>query len=185
MLLIHLSSIEHVNSCKATGNSPTATWSLELIITENNVKMFTENYTVKASMCFLIERYSRDFLAETAKSIPLPIPTIINSTAIAVELPSIPFLPPRDQWTYVQNNEVLFHRKGVEETPQKITGNGNLPKTVIVTGLKKYTEYVFYAHYFGTINNTDQNIITAYSAPVRTDEDGMFAFGSQLDFFSL
>ena len=99
---------------------------------------------------------------------------MINSTAISVQLPSTPYLPPKDQWTYVQNHEVLFHRKGVEETPQKIIVNGALPKTVIATGLKKYTEYVFYAHYFGTINNTNQNIITAYSAAVRTDEDGIY-----------
>ena len=99
---------------------------------------------------------------------------MVNSTAISVQLPSAPFLPPKDQWIYVQNHDLLFHRNGVEETPQKITMNGALPKTVIATGLKKYTEYVFYAHYFGTISSEDQNIITTYSAPVRTDEDGIY-----------
>ena len=99
---------------------------------------------------------------------------MINSTAISAQLPSTPFLTPLDQWKYVQNHEVLYHRKGVEETPQKITVNGALPKTVTATGLKKYTEYVFYAHYFGTISSKDQNIITTYSAPVRTDEDGIY-----------
>ena len=99
---------------------------------------------------------------------------MVNSTVISVQLPSPPSLPPKDQWTYVQNHEVLFHRTGVEETPQKITVNEALPKTVNATGLKKYTEYVFYAHYFGTINGEDQNIITTYSAAVRTDEDGMY-----------
>ena len=127
--------------------------------------------TVRSNLSSFIRFYST---AEIAKSIPLPIPTMINSTAISIQLPSTPYLPPKDQWTYVQNHEVLFHRKGVEETPQKITVNEALPKTVIATGLKKYTEYVFYAHYFGTINGEDQNIITTYSAAVRTDEDGIY-----------
>ena len=114
-----------------------------------------------------------NLIAEIAKSIPSPIPTMINSTAISVQLPSTPYLPPKDQWTYVQNSEVLF-RTHFAEAPQKIIVNGTLPKTVIVSGLKKFTIYEFYAHYFGTINGEDQNIITSYSAKVRTDEDGIY-----------
>ena len=92
------------------------------------------------------------------KSIPLPVPTMVNSIAMSVQLPSAPSLPLKDQWTYVQTHEVFYNRKGIQETPQKITVNGALPKTVIATGLKKCTEYIFHTHYFGTINSDDQNI---------------------------
>ena len=107
------------------------------------------------------------------KSIPLPIPTMINSTAISIQLPSTPYLPPKDNWAYIQKHEILYHRSGVQEAPQKLTISGALPQTIVATGLKKYTDYVFYAHYFGTINSEVQNIITGYSAVVKTDEDGM------------
>ena len=98
---------------------------------------------------------------------------MINSTSISVTLPSTPYLPPKDNWTYVQNHEILYQRSGIVETPQKLTVSGALPQTINATGLKKYTDYVFYAHYFGKINGEDQNIITRYSVVMRTDEDGM------------
>ena len=124
--------------------------------------------------------YRSDFLvnilAETEKSLPLPIPTMFNSTTISVTLPSTPNLPPKDNWVYVQNHEVFYHRSGVEETPKKLTVSGALPQTVIASGLKKYTNYVFYAHYYGKINGGNQNIITGYSTAVKTDEDGMISF---------
>ena len=124
------------------------------------------------SSLFHFNFYYFDISAETGKSLPLPIPTMTNSTAISVKLPTTPYLPPTDNWTYVQNHEVLYHRSGVQETPQKLTISGALPQTVVATGLKKYTDYVFYAHYFGTINTEDQNIISGYSMIVKTDEDG-------------
>ena len=98
---------------------------------------------------------------------------MVNSTAISVTLPSTPYLPPKDNWTYVQIHEVFYHRHGVAETSQKLTVSGALPQTVVASGLKKYTDYVFYAHYFGKINGEDQNIITQYSVLMKTDEDGM------------
>ena len=101
-----------------------------------------------------------------------------NSTVISVTLPSTPYLPPKDNWTYVQSSEVLYHRSGIVETPQKLTVSGALPQTINATGLKKYTDYVFYAHYFGKINGEDQNIITRYSVVMRTDEDGMISFSN-------
>ena len=116
--------------------------------------------------------------ADTASSLPPPIPAMINSTAISVTLPSTPYLPPKDNWTYVQASEVLYHRSGIVEIPQKLTVRGALPQTINATGLKKYTDYVFYAHYFGKINGEVQNIITKYSAVVKTDEDGMTSFQS-------
>ena len=110
---------------------------------------------------------------ETAKNIPLPIPKMHNSTAISVTLPSRPYLPPRDQWIYIQKHEVLYHRSGVDEPVKIIEINEPLPKTVVATGLNKYTDYVFYARYYGKIDGEDQNIITRYSAVMKTDEDGM------------
>ena len=98
---------------------------------------------------------------------------MINSTAISVTLPSTPYLAPKDSWVYVQNHEILYHRSGIVETSQKLTVIGALPQTVVASRLKKYTEYVFYAHYYGKINGEDQNIITTYSVVMRTDEDGV------------
>ena len=115
------------------------------------------------------------FLAETAKSLPLPNSTMLNSTAISVTLPSTPHLPPKDNWIYVQTSEILYHRSGVVETPFKLTVSGALPHTVIASGLEKYTDYVFYARYYGKINGGDQNFITGYSTVVKTDEDGMMS----------
>ena len=111
--------------------------------------------------------------ADTESSFPPPVPLVINSTTISVTLPSTPYLPPEDAWTYVQNQEVLYHRSGINEIPMKLTVSGALPQTINATGLKKYTDYVFYAHYFGKINGEDQNIITRYSVLMKTDEDGM------------
>ena len=118
--------------------------------------------------------------ADTASSIPPPVPAMINSTAISVTLPSTPYLPPKDGWTYAQASEVLYHRSGIVEAPQKLTVSGALPQTINATGLKKYTDYLFYAHYFGNMNRKDQNIITRYSAVVKTDEDGMISFSNLL-----
>ena len=98
---------------------------------------------------------------------------MINSTAISAYYRAVPFLPPRDTWSYIQRQDILFHRNGVDDPVQAMTVNGTLPQTVVVTGLKKYTEYLFYAHYYGKINGQDHNIITRYSAAVRTDEDGI------------
>ena len=98
---------------------------------------------------------------------------MVNSTTISIQLPSTPYLPPNDTWIYFQNHEVLYHRSGVQEAAQKLTVSGALPQTTVATGLQKYTDYVFYAHYFGTINGKDQNIITRYSVVMKTDEDGM------------
>ena len=98
---------------------------------------------------------------------------MVNSTAISVTLSLTPYLPPKDNWTYVQNHEILYQRSGIVETPQKLTVSGALPQTINATGLKKYTDYVFYAHYFGKINGEDQNIISRYSVVMKTDEDGM------------
>ena len=104
---------------------------------------------------------------------------MINSTTISVTLLSPPYLPPRDNWTYAQASEILYHRSGVEETAKKLTMSGALPKTVYATGLQKYTDYVFYAHHFGKINGENKNIITRYSAAVKTDEDGMLLLSIQ------
>ena len=102
---------------------------------------------------------------------------MVNSTAISVTLPSMPYLPPKNNWTYVQTSEILYHRRGVVETPQRLAVIGVLPQTIIATGLQKYTDYLFYAHYHGKISRQDQNIITRYSAVMKTDEDGMiYAF---------
>ena len=124
-------------------------------------------------LCFMYNICAYVISAETKKNISLPIPTMINSTSISVTLPSTPHLPPKDNWAYVQNHEILYHRSGIVENPSKLTIIGALPQTVIAKGLKKYTDYVFYAHYFGKIDGKDQNIITRYSAVVKTDEDGM------------
>ena len=118
--------------------------------------------------------------ADTASSLPPPVPVMTNSTAISVTLPSTPYLPPKDGWTYAQAGEILYHRSGIVDAPQKLTVSGALPQTINATGLKKYTDYVFYAHYFGNINRKDQNIITRYSAVVKTDEDGMTSFSNSL-----
>ena len=101
---------------------------------------------------------------------------MVNSTAISVTLPSTPYLPPINSWTYVEYHEVLYHRSGIEEASKKLTVIGALPQTVIASKLKKYTPYVFYAHYFGKIDGEDQNIISRYSAIVKTNEDGMTFF---------
>ena len=101
---------------------------------------------------------------------------MVNSTAISVTLPVTPYLALNDNWTYVQNHEVFYHRSGVEEAPNKLTVIGTLPQTVIASRLKKYTGYVFYAHYFGKINGKNHNIITRYSRVVKTAEDGMISF---------
>ena len=97
---------------------------------------------------------------------------MINSTAISATLPSTPFLPPKDNWVYVQNHEILYHQSGIDEAPNMMTISGALPQTLIASGLKKYTDYLFFARYYGKINGEDQNIITRYSVAMRTDEDG-------------
>ena len=98
---------------------------------------------------------------------------MINSTAISVTLLSSPYLPPKDNWTYAQACEILYHRSTVEEAAQKLVLSGALPQTINATGLQKHTDYVFYVHYFGKINGENKNIITRYSVAVKTDEDGM------------
>ena len=74
---------------------------------------------------------------------------MINSAAISVKLPSTPYLAPKDSWVYVQNHEILYHRSGIIETPDKLTVSGALPQAVVASRLKKYTDYAFYAHYYG------------------------------------
>ena len=109
---------------------------------------------------------------EVRKRIMAPLPTMVNSTAISVLLQSTPVLPPRDAWASIQKNEVFFKRYQVDEPAKKIAVLEALPRTVIAADLNKYTEYVFYAHYFGNITGKDHNIITSYSVVCRTDEDG-------------
>ena len=124
-------------------------------------------------VCFIYNICTFFISAETAKNISLPIPTMINSTSISVKLPATPYLPPKDNWSYTGNTEILYHRSGVVENPSKLTVSGTLPQTIFANGLKKYTDYVFYAHYFGKIDGQDHNIVTRYSVVVKTDEDGM------------
>ena len=100
---------------------------------------------------------------------------MINSTTISVTLPSTPYLAPIHDWEYVQKYEILYHRSGIEETPKKLIVTGALPQTINATGLEMYTDYVFYAYYFGKINGENQNIITRYSEAIKTDEDGMIS----------
>ena len=113
------------------------------------------------------------FTVETALSVPTPIPMMINSTAISAQLPSTPFLPPRDNWTYVARHEVLYFKVGDESTVSKLEVTGSLPKTVVATGLKKYTDYTFYAHYFGYLDGTKDHHIITRGVTMKTDEDGM------------
>ena len=113
-----------------------------------------------------------DFISdETAMSIPAPVLAMINSTAISITLPSAPYLPPLDSWTYITNHEVRYYKVGDESNVHTITVTGSLPQTVIASRLGKYTDYQFFVHYFGKIGSADQNIVSP-GAIQKTDEDG-------------
>lgn len=101
---------------------------------------------------------------------------MVNSTAISAQLPSTPFLPPRDNWTYVATHEVLYFNVSDESRVFKIAVAGSLPKTVIATGLKKYTDYTFYAHYYGYLNGTEHHHIITRGITMKTDEDGRYGW---------
>eukprot|EP00795_Rhopilema_esculentum_P007288 gene7288-12985_t len=107
---------------------------------------------------------------DTAKSIPVPVLTVINSTAITATLFSVPYLPPLDGWTYIPDHEIRYYEDGNATNYRTITVTGSLPQTRMVSGLKKYTAYRFYALYFGTINGSSQNIMSESSLQ-KTDQD--------------
>ena len=132
-------------------------------------------YTIRIRDGLIYDFAHLHISAYNASNLPIPIPMMINSTAISVTLPSTPYLAPKANWTYVRKHEILYHRSGIEETPKKLTVIGALPQTINATGLEAYTDYVFYAHYFGKINGEDQNIITSYSEVIKTDGDGMIS----------
>ncbi|XP_065064517.1 neogenin-like [Rhopilema esculentum] len=106
----------------------------------------------------------------TAMSIPAPVLAMINSTVISITLPSAPYLPPLDYWTYITNHEVCYYKVGNESNVHTITVTGSLPQTVIASVLGKYTDYQFFVHYFGEIGSADHNIISP-GAIQKTDED--------------
>ena len=108
---------------------------------------------------------------ESTLVIPIPVLTMLNSTAIKVTLPAAPTLPQSDNWVSLQSYEILYYRVGDENNVRKLTLSGVLPVTINATGLNKYTDYSFYAHYLGKIGEEDQHIISK-AALQKTDEDG-------------
>ena len=98
---------------------------------------------------------------------------MINSTAITATLTSTPYIPPRDNWTYVDKYDMLYFETN-NPTPSvvKLEFTGSLPKTIHATNLKKYTDYSFYAHYYGYIDGTIEYHIITDGIVMKTDEDG-------------
>ena len=97
---------------------------------------------------------------ETNENITQPVLEAINSTTISVFLSSIPHLPPRDEWSYSAQQEVLYYRTGYMAEEKSIAVNGSVPKTILVTGLQNETEYTIYVRYFGNINGSLYKINT-------------------------
>eukprot|EP00795_Rhopilema_esculentum_P002629 gene2630-826_t len=108
--------------------------------------------------------------AESILVIPIPVLTMLTSTTIKVTLPAAPTLPQSDNWVSLQSYEILYYRVGDENNVQKLTLSGAPPVTINATGLNKYTDYSFHAHYLGKIGGEDQHIISK-AAVQKTDED--------------
>ena len=99
----------------------------------------------------------------------------INSTAIYATIKSPPYIPPRDNWTYVDKCDMLyFETNNATPRVEKFEFTGSMPRTMHVTNLKKYTDYTFYAHYYGYLHGTIEHHIITNSIVRKTDEDGKY-----------
>ena len=107
---------------------------------------------------------------ETDENVTQPVVEAINSTAIGVYLPSVPFLPPRDNWTYAAQQEVIYYRTGYIAEEQAVTVIGAPPRTIPVTNLLYNTEYTIYLRYFGTVRGAVHKINTN-SVTAKTREE--------------
>ncbi|XP_065063087.1 cell adhesion molecule DSCAM-like [Rhopilema esculentum] len=106
--------------------------------------------------------------AESQKNMPDLLMWTISSTSVAVELPSQPRLPKKDNWTSMPKHEIHYFQYDYRNEEHKV--NITLGHRVLVAGLHKNTIYGFYAHFFGKINEKDQNIVSRIRYK-RTDED--------------
>ena len=97
----------------------------------------------------------------------------VNSTSLLVTIPSLPTVPPDDQWSSNQTYDIVYYRS---DTPTKktVSINGELPISKNITGLEKYTDYTVYIHYYGKIQSTIENNIISGTIQQKTDEDGEY-----------
>eukprot|EP00794_Sanderia_malayensis_P019880 gene19880-21821_t len=114
----------------------------------------------------------RNLLAnETGRHIPPPNVTVLNSTAISVELPALLSIPPRDNWSSMSNYACLYHKKDNTNPTYTLSFTGSLPVWALVTGLSKYTDYTFYAYYYGKRNSINDHHLISVTKTVKTHED--------------
>lgn len=97
---------------------------------------------------------------------------VINSTALAAKINSIPRVPPDDQWTSIPKYDLVYYKFADESSKQIIELNGALPVSHTITGLEKYTLYVFYLHFYGKLEATKEHNIISSERRMRTAEDG-------------
>ena len=125
-------------------------------------------------ICKLALSVKNFFVGHTAYRLSPPTLTMISSSVISAKLSKEPFLPATDYWIPAEKYDILAFETSAGESAvvQKREFTGNLPHEYNFTGLKNYTMYSFYAHYYGQINGSNTyNIITS-SSEMRTDENG-------------
>ena len=98
---------------------------------------------------------------------------MINSTAISASLPKAPVIPPRDLWAATQTYKIFYHLKSSAAAVHTFTLTGIFPHAVLAVNLLKYTEYSFYAYYYGSISSVYEYNLISQTSHLRTDEDGM------------
>ncbi len=106
--------------------------------------------------------------------VPPPTPAVVSSTSISVSLTTLPTIPPRDQWTSDPKYDVVYHKKGSQVPQYSMSLTGNLTQTGMASGLSKYTEYEFYARYYGKISGTIEHNVKSTKVVLRTGEDGKY-----------
>ena len=114
--------------------------------------------------------------------IPSPILSLENSTALSAQLLIAPIVPNGDQWSASSSYEILYYKKSDPSSKVKLIISGTPPIKKTVTGLQPYTEYTFYAHFYGFIKSTIEHNIISAERTARTDEDGEYLSESLLIF---
>ena len=98
--------------------------------------------------------------------------TVLNSSAIQVRLASNANLYPKDRWQPQEKYEIACYGKNEATLLKQFNLTGRLPQERILTGLKNYTTYRCYAHYFGSLPEGVQYNIVSNSRKAQTSENG-------------
>ena len=102
----------------------------------------------------------------------------LNSTAISVNITSLPTIPPGDKWTSTSAYDIVYYKQSNIATIKTVAVTGALPLTKVIGNLSKFTIYELYLHYYGNVVSTIEHNIISGKQLATTHEDGMFLFTS-------